>query len=69
MELIKSNSADFANDEGDAKGGACVAAAFLSQFVEDGIKWIHLDIAGTADKGGTAATGVMIRSVVNVLQK
>lgn len=69
MKQIKSNSADFANDEGDGSGGACVAAAFLSQFIEKETKWIHLDIAGTADNGGTAATGVMIRSVVNVLQK
>ena len=69
MTQIKSNSADFANDEGNGMAGACVAAAFLNQFIEIGTKWIHLDIAGTADHGGKAATGTMIRSVVNVLQK
>ena len=38
------------------------------EFCEDH-PWMHLDIAGTADNDGKAATGAMIRSVVNVLQK
>ncbi len=29
-------------------GGACTAAAFLQAFVEPGVAWAHLDIAGTA---------------------
>ena len=29
-------------------GGACTAAAFLQKFVEDGVKWAHVDIAGPA---------------------
>ena len=29
-------------------GGACSAAGFLEQFVEDGTPWAHIDIAGTA---------------------
>ena len=34
---------------GKAKGGgACVAAAFLSRFIDEGRKWAHLDIAGPA---------------------
>lgn len=69
FEQLKSNSADFANSGRPGEGGASVAAGFLNQFIEDGVKWIHLDIAGTADNNGTAATGAMIRSVVNVLQK
>ena len=36
---------------------------------EEGTKWIHLDIAGTADNDGTGATGAMIRSVVNMFSK
>ena len=70
FEQLKSNSADFTNSAREAgTAGASVAAGFLSQFIEDGVKWIHLDIAGTADNNGKAATGAMIRSVVNVLQK
>jgi len=29
-------------------GGACTAAAFLQKFVEDGVQWAHVDIAGPA---------------------
>merc|ERR1712072_1347673 len=29
-------------------GGSCTAAAFLSNFVEEGVKWAHFDIAGAA---------------------
>ncbi|MCD7949609.1 MAG: leucyl aminopeptidase [Erysipelotrichaceae bacterium] len=64
---LKSNSADFKNWE-SRTGGASTAASFLQQFIEEDTKWIHLDIAGTADSGGKAATGVMIRSVVNMLK-
>merc|ERR1712046_464804 len=29
-------------------GGSCTAAAFLSNFVDQGVKWAHFDIAGAA---------------------
>ncbi|MCD7808684.1 MAG: leucyl aminopeptidase [Erysipelotrichaceae bacterium] len=67
LDKIKSNSADFKNSIGRV-GGASIAASFLQQFIEEDTKWIHLDIAGTADHGGKGATGVMIRSVVNMLK-
>jgi len=56
-EGLKSNFADVANVAGRA-GGAITAAKFLQRFVGD-IPWAHLDIAGTAWKGGAAkgATG------------
>ena len=66
---IKSNSADFKNSMGKPGAGASIAANFLNAFVEEGTKWIHLDIAGTADNDGTGATGAMIRSVVNMFSK
>jgi len=55
-EQLKSNFADMANI-GGREAGAVTAAAFLSKFA-DGLKWAHLDIAGTAwlsgaKKGGT----------------
>ena len=54
---LKSNFADVANVAGRA-GGAITAAKFLQRFVGD-LPWAHLDIAGTAWKGGAAkgATG------------
>jgi len=51
-EQLKSNFADFAN-VGGRDGGAITAAAFLAKFTQ-GLKWAHLDIAGTAYLSGTA---------------
>lgn len=31
---------------GGKGGGSCTAAAFLKEFVPDGVDWLHLDIAG-----------------------
>src|SRR6266480_4085935 len=45
-EALKSNFADFAN-VGGRDGGAITAATFLGKFTQ-GLKWAHLDIAGTA---------------------
>lgn len=69
FKKLKSSSADMKNSVGKPGGGASVAANFLNAFVSEDVKWIHLDIAGTADHNGTKATGAMIRSVVNVLKE
>ena len=51
-DALKATSyADFRSTGGKNKGGACVAAAFLSRFVNEGIKWAHLDVAGPAMLG------------------
>ena len=56
-EGLKTNFADVANVAGRA-GGSVTAAKFLQRFATD-FSWAHLDIAGTAWKGGAAkgATG------------
>ena len=56
-ESLKTNFADVANVAG-RPGGAITAAKFLQRFA-DKFPWAHLDIAGTAWKGGAAkgATG------------
>ncbi len=56
-EALKSNFADFAN-VGGREGAAITAAAYLGKFTQ-GLRWAHLDIAGTAWLGGTnkGATG------------
>lgn len=51
-EGLKSNFADMGNVAGRA-GGSVTAAKFLQKFVAD-MPWAHLDIAGTAWKGGAA---------------
>jgi leucyl aminopeptidase len=50
-ELLASDVADLANVGGHAgglyEGGACTAAAFLGRFAR-GLRWAHLDVAGSA---------------------
>lgn len=67
LEKLQSNSADFKNGPMTFGGEAGAAACLLNEFVEDGIKWIHLDIAATA-KTPDGATGAMIRSIVELLK-
>jgi leucyl aminopeptidase len=57
QDSLKSNFADFANI-GGREAGAITAACYLSRFTKN-MPWAHLDIAGTAWKGGAekGATG------------
>jgi len=58
QDQLKSNFADIANIGLPGNAGAVTAACFLARFVKDQ-HWAHLDIAGTAWRGGAAkgATG------------
>ena len=64
--LIDSPIADMKN-VGPREAGAITAAQFVKRFVDDGVAWAHLDIAGMAwsDKPGTSydkgATGYGVR--------
>jgi leucyl aminopeptidase len=51
-EGLKSNFADMGNIAG-RMAGSITAAKFLQKFTAD-FNWAHLDIAGTAWKGGAA---------------
>ena len=66
-EGLKSNFADMGNVAGRA-GGSITAAKFLQKFVGE-TPWAHLDIAGTAWKGGTAkgSTGRPVALLVQYL--
>jgi leucyl aminopeptidase len=50
QEQLRSNFADFANI-GGRPGGSITAACFLSRFTKK-LRWAHLDVAGTAWRGG-----------------
>jgi leucyl aminopeptidase len=67
QDQLKSNFADFAN-VGGREGGAVTAACFLWKFV-DGMKWAHLDIAGTAYVSGAnkGSTGRPVPLLVDYL--
>ncbi len=66
-KLIDSAIADISNMGPPGKAGSITAAQFLGRFVEDGVKWAHLDIAGMvwSQKPGTVwdkgATGYGVR--------
>ncbi|NUN11578.1 leucyl aminopeptidase [Candidatus Micrarchaeota archaeon] len=47
-EKIKSDFADIKNLGQPMQAGATAGASFLKAFVNDDVKWAHLDIAGTA---------------------
>ncbi len=72
FESLKSETADFAN-AGTREGGACSAAAFLRQFVEDGVPWVHLDIAGPAfakqksTRNPAGAVGFAVRTLLELV--
>lgn len=65
-KMIDSPIADMKNIGGKG-AGSITAAQFLGRFIKDGVKWAHLDIAGTvwADKPGPVwdkgATGYGVR--------
>jgi leucyl aminopeptidase len=64
--LIDSPIADMKN-VGPREGGSITAAQFIQRFVENGVKWAHIDMAGKAwsDKPGSTydkgATGYGVR--------
>ncbi|MFW5426878.1 MAG: leucyl aminopeptidase [Methylophagaceae bacterium] len=67
QQQLDSNFADIANI-GGKEAGSVTAACFLSRFTKD-FNWAHLDIAGTAWKGGKAkgATGRPVPLLVQFL--
>jgi leucyl aminopeptidase len=72
---LDSAVADIANISGDRWGGMLTAGVFLREFVPEGVRWAHLDIAGPAfhkgepygytPKGGT---GAAVRTLVQIVE-
>jgi leucyl aminopeptidase len=69
-ETLDTQSADISN-MGSRMGGMLVAGLFLREFVGEGIKWAHMDIAGAAfnEKGAygdtpKGGTGAAVRTLV-----
>ena len=52
LNLITPKCADLNNGPGKPEAGSAQAAAFLKQFVEEGVSWAHIDIAGAGMVGG-----------------
>lgn len=74
VQDMKGTYADLSNISAGKGAGSATAAAFLEQFVEDGIPWAHFDIAGTGWHVGNrlkyapkkGASGAMIRTFVEI---
>jgi leucyl aminopeptidase len=72
---LDSAVADIANISGERWGGMLTAGVFLKEFVPEGVRWAHLDIAGPAfhkgepygytPKGGT---GAAVRTLVQIVE-
>jgi leucyl aminopeptidase len=68
---LDSPVADLTTLTGERAAGMLVGGAFLSDFVPDGLPWVHLDIAGPAFNAGSpwgytpkGATGAGVRTMV-----
>lgn len=73
-EQTISITADLVNSYKTSFGGSCRAAAFLEKFVEKGVKWVHLDIAGAFDCGAKGplcsnGNGFGAQTLINYLFK
>lgn len=74
---IKGTYADISNTSCSKGAGSATAAAFLENFVGEGIPWAHFDIAGTAWAAGNrlaycpkkGASGAMIRTFVELAKQ
>ncbi len=71
---LDSEVADLVNT-GPREGGMLTAGLFLQEFVAEGVKWSHLDIAGPAYNTGAAygythvgGTGAAVRTFVQLLE-
>ena len=76
---LDSAVADLANVAADRSGGMLVAGLFLREFVPEGVRWAHVDIAGPSfndgqpygytPKGGTgAATRALVQIAVDAAE-
>mmetsp|Transcript_7261 Transcript_7261/g.11590 ORF Transcript_7261/g.11590 Transcript_7261/m.11590 type:complete len:496 (-) Transcript_7261:952-2439(-) len=63
---LESKCADLSNVGVKKGGGAITAGLFLQNFVEDGVKWGHLDIAGPVFD--VTATGFGVHTLVHYLR-
>ena len=75
-DMMKSDVADIINSSPERKAHPIQGAAFLSYFVEPGVAWAHLDIAGVhaveGDRGPyvkSSCTGFGVRLVAEWLDK
>lgn len=73
-ETLASDYADLCNISSDELAGSITAALFLRKFVPKGIKWAHIDMAGTVQSAKTrgyhvrGASGYGVRLLVDFIE-
>uniref|UniRef100_A0A7V3UZR1 Probable cytosol aminopeptidase n=1 Tax=candidate division WOR-3 bacterium TaxID=2052148 RepID=A0A7V3UZR1_UNCW3 len=71
---MKSEVADLKNIGKPMNAGTIIGGLFLSEFVPGEVKWVHIDIAGTAftseprDYCPAGATGIPLRTLLSLLK-
>ncbi|MEO0079897.1 MAG: leucyl aminopeptidase [candidate division WOR-3 bacterium] len=73
---MRSKVADLKNIGKPRNAGTIIGGLFLSEFVAPGVKWVHIDIAGTAfisrepawDYCPVGATGVPLRTIIGLIK-
>ena len=66
-QIQNSKVADLTNAQPGEKAGASLAAAFIEEFVQENVSWIHLDIAGSS-LFKNEGNGVMIQTVTKLIE-
>jgi leucyl aminopeptidase len=73
---LDSPVADVAHVSPQRWGGMLVAALFLKEFVPDGVRWAHIDMAGPAFNSGEphghtpkGGTGAMTRTLIGLAER
>ncbi|MER6508122.1 leucyl aminopeptidase [Nonomuraea sp. NPDC001636] len=73
---LDSPVADIANLHPERFGGMLTAAIFLKEFVPDGVRWAHIDMAGPAFNKGEAygytpkgGTGAITRTLIGLAER
>ena len=70
-DLMKHVFADITSTNLKMEAGSCQAAAFLEEFVEEGVKWCHMDIAGTTlvgNEGTGYGSKILLQYVRNYVK-
>ncbi|MEM9173012.1 MAG: leucyl aminopeptidase family protein [Pseudomonadota bacterium] len=72
--MLKSDTADIQQCSPGGGGDHILAATFLSEFVDDKIPWVHMDLSAVEHKGGlgavtTSITGFGVRYTVDLINE
>ena len=72
LEILKSDTADIMQCPIKGEGDHILAATFLSEFVDDSVPWVHMDLSAGDNEGGlghvpTDVTGFGVRYTMSLL--